>query len=401
MAAFFGAGPSTDAYFVAYSAALLIGGTLGQAIEVAIVPFVARETVRDGGSPRQFLKIVSGHAALIGGALWCVITVPVALVRASTHGSAVLPYAICFTLLVTLWGAASVYSGALISQWKIGRATASNLWRGAGALLGMAAALAGADLWTVAVGLGLGELCRFLYVRHHALKQIPPGLGKDPGPVRACERAVAAQAVGGAAGGAAPLVERLLAVSLGAGGVSHLEYAARLLAVPAVLFDGAIAPLLLARWSQEIAAHGHEPPRAEVLRIVAKGLALALACALALVAAAPLVVHLLLAHGRFTSTSEVAVASLLQLLSVGFVATMGALMLERFYLASTRNRTLAVLSFCRAAIRVLSVWLLLPSSGLTAFAIGYALADWSYLVILVALLRPASAAAGVVSARTP
>src|SRR2546421_12816765 len=76
MAAFFGAGPSTDAYFVAYSAALLIGGTLGQAIEVAIVPFVARETARQGGSPRHFLRVVSGHAALIGGTLWCVLTVP-------------------------------------------------------------------------------------------------------------------------------------------------------------------------------------------------------------------------------------------------------------------------------------------------------------------------------------
>jgi peptidoglycan biosynthesis protein MviN/MurJ (putative lipid II flippase) len=180
-----------------------------------------------------------------------------------------------------------------------------------------------------------------------------------------------------------------------------LEYATRLLGVPAVLFDGAIAPLLLARWSEEIAAHGREPPRAEVVRIVAKGLALALGCALALVASAPLVVHLLLAHGRFTSSSEVAVVRLLQLLAVGFVATMGALMLERFYLASTRNRTLAVLSLCRAGIRVVSVWFLLPSYGLTAFAIGYALADWSYLITLVGLLRPAIAAAGVVSARAP
>src|SRR6266568_4325245 len=39
IATVFGAGARTDAYFLVYSAVLLVGGTLGQGIEVAIVPF--------------------------------------------------------------------------------------------------------------------------------------------------------------------------------------------------------------------------------------------------------------------------------------------------------------------------------------------------------------------------
>ena len=87
IAAFFGAGPTTDAYFVAYSAALMIGGTLGQAIEAAIVPFVARETAGTSGSPRRFLATVSQRAGLVGGALWCAVTVPLAITHASTNKS--------------------------------------------------------------------------------------------------------------------------------------------------------------------------------------------------------------------------------------------------------------------------------------------------------------------------
>ena len=38
VAAVFGAGSQTDAYFLAYSAVLLLGGTLAQSVEVSIVP---------------------------------------------------------------------------------------------------------------------------------------------------------------------------------------------------------------------------------------------------------------------------------------------------------------------------------------------------------------------------
>ena len=58
--------------------------------------------------------------------------------------------------------------------------------------------------------------------------------------------------IAGIAGTLAPVIEKLLAVRLGPGSASHLEYATRVLIIPAVLFDGALAPLLLSRWSRAV-----------------------------------------------------------------------------------------------------------------------------------------------------
>jgi peptidoglycan biosynthesis protein MviN/MurJ (putative lipid II flippase) len=201
-------------------------------------------------------------------------------------------------------------------------------------------------------------------------------------------RAAAAQVGASAAIGAAPVVERLLAVSLGVGAVSHLEYATRLLVIPAVMFEGALAPLLLARWTEVITREGRRPARDEVFWFVGKGILLAAAVAAVLFVVSPTLVRLLLGHGRFSAEDEASVSSLLRLLSLAFVATMGALLLERLYLASRKNHMLAGLSMGRALVRILTVWTLLPSSRLLAFPIGYAVADWCYLLALFALLGP-------------
>jgi peptidoglycan biosynthesis protein MviN/MurJ (putative lipid II flippase) len=130
------------------------------------------------------------------------------------------------------------------------------------------------------------------------------------------------------------------------------------------------------------------------MRVVAKGLGLAVILGVALAFGAPLIVSVLLGHGRFTVADEGVVASLLQVLSLAFVANMGAQMLERHYIASTRNRTLAGLSVARAVIRVGTMWWLLPSQGLLAWAIGFTVSDWCYLIALAGLIRqPARAPA--------
>src|SRR5439155_20139844 len=102
----------------------------------------------------------------------------------------------------------------------------------------------------------------------------------------------------------------------------------------------------------QIAVEGHAPSWWEVARPVGKGILLAVGCAVPLVLFAPEFVSLVLRHGRFTPEDAAAVAALLRVLAVGFVAGMGALLVERLYLAGTRNRTLAALSLVRAGSRV-------------------------------------------------
>ena len=163
--------------------------------------------------------------------------------------------------------------------------------------------------------------------------------------------------------------------------------------VPSVLFDGAIVPLLLARWTEQIAADRRPPARGEVLRTVGEGFVLAFAIGVVLAIFAPALVHLLLAHGRFAPEDEAVVATTLRYLSLAFVANMTAQMLERHYIATTRNQVLAALSLARAVIRIAIAWSLLSSLGLPAFAVGFAISDVAYVAALIGLLRAPSKAA--------
>jgi len=245
-------------------------------------------------------------------------------------------------------------------------------------------------LWTVAVGLGVGEAVRVLWLRRQLTKYLPDDAGVLTPDSRGLGRAVVAQTSAGATLGVVPLVERLLATSLGTGAASHLEYAVRLLVPPGVLFEGALAPLLLARWSQDIAAHRRRPRSREVLKPVFGGVSLAACLSLAMIAFSPFYVRVMLLHGRFQSLDAVAVSSLLRILAVGFIANVGSLLLERVYLAASRNRALALLAVARAGVRLIVVLTLLRS-GLVAFGVGFVVAEWLYLLGLLAFLHYGSA----------
>ena len=377
IAAVFGAGPETDAYFLAYGAVFLTGGTLAQGIESAIVHFSA-----SARSARGFEDAAARKIGWIALAVWVIVVPIVAFASPSHLEKSVIHFALLLTPLAVLWPVCAAYSGGLIARWHIGKASGSMLWRGAGALAGVIGAVLGGGLIAIAVGLGLGELGRLVWLRVKLGQVVGPGSGGSP-LIPGFGAAASAQVLAGATGASAPFVERVLATTLGTGGVSMLEYAARLLVVPAVLFEGGFAPLLLARWSNEMAA-GRVPQRREVVRAVGKGILLAVVIAAALALLAHPAVHLLLGHGRLSGPDVTAIANLLRLLSIGFVATMGALLLERLYLAHAKNRRLAILAIMRVAVRLAVVIVVLPSMGLSGFAVGYAVAEWAYLISLVA-----------------
>ena len=377
IAALFGAGEETDAYFLAYGAVFLTGGTLAQGIESAIVHFSASARNAWG-----FEDSVARKLWAIALLVW-ILVVPVVVLAAPDHlKSQVIRFALLLTPLAVIWPVCAAYSGGLIARWHIGKASGSMLWRGAGALAGVIGALLGGGLLAIAIGLGSGEAMRLLWLRSRLQRLTPPG---NPGSVviPGFGAAASAQVLAGATGATAPFVERVLATTLGSGGVSMLEYAARLLVVPAVVFEGGLAPLLLARWSNDMAA-GNVPERRDVLRAVGKGLLLAGAIAALIAMLAPAAVHLLLGHGRMSPADVDAVAGLLRLFAVGFVATMGALLMERLYLAHAKNRRLAVLALMRVGVRLAVVVAVLGRMGLSGFAVGYAVAEWVYLLALVA-----------------
>jgi putative peptidoglycan lipid II flippase len=381
----FGAGLETDAYFLAYGAVLLIAGTLGQAIEAAIVPFSAAElTTTRGRFEDRSAKLV----LLATIPLWIVVAPLVSIASPNGMASRVGLYILFLSPMVLCWPVCAAYSGALVARWDIAGASLSVLWRGGGALLGVLVAMAGPGLPAVAAGLSLGELARVLWLRRRVWRSAPADSAAAPDP-GVFGRAAAAQVLAGGTGAIPPFVERFLATTLGSGSVSRLEYANRLLVVPAVLFEGGLAPLLLARWSNERAA-GRSPPVKQVLVEIGRGLLLAALLAALIVLLAPMVVKILLGHGRLTAEDLAAISRLLRYLALGFVATMGALLLERLYLAHARNRWLAGLALIRAGLRIGVLIVLLPRLGLLAFPAGYAAGEWVYLLSLIAGLKRAS-----------
>jgi peptidoglycan biosynthesis protein MviN/MurJ (putative lipid II flippase) len=197
-------------------------------------------------------------------------------------------------------------------------------------------------------------------------------------------RALLPIVVSGAAVSAVPVVEKLLALPLGPGSASHLEYATRVLVIPAVLFDGAIAPHFLSAWSQLRARDGRPPTRHEVAAALRTAFAVAALVAVAIAGLAPEIVRLLLHHGKFTGEDAAAVVGLLRLMSLAFVGNMCALVVERAYFAAERNTLLATVAISRAVIRLLAIVLLLGGVGLgiRAFPIAYATAEWAYLLLL-------------------
>ncbi len=393
IAAAFGAGRNTDAYFLAYAAVQFLIGTLAQGIEQSVVPFAAHAIRHDEGAARAYLDRAARGAVVFGSASWLIgVPIFVFATRGALRWQA-LQYSLLFTPLALSWCAAAIFAGALVSQWRIGISTGSLLWRGLGACIGIGLIPFGGSLWSVAIGLGIGEIYRVWWLRSHLYTGVGSKESRHAEPLRQLAAAAGAQILASAAIAVAPVVERLMASSLGIGSVSRLEYAMRLLMVPSVLFDGAIVPLLLARWTEQIAADRRPPARGEVLRTVGEGFVLAFAIGVVLAIFAPALVHLLLAHGRFAPEDEAVVATTLRYLSLAFVANMTAQMLERHYIATTRNQVLAALSLARAVIRIAIAWSLLSSLGLPAFAVGFAISDVAYVAALIGLLRAPSKAA--------
>jgi putative peptidoglycan lipid II flippase len=386
IAAYYGAGPKTDAYFIVYSTALFIGGTAAQGIEVAIVPFAARAITSGSQGARRFLDGTAFRASAAAGLAW-LVGVPIA-VWVSQEGlqHEVASYGALFAPLVILWNASSVYSGGLVSQDAIGLAIGSAAWRGAGGILAVVLAPADAGLGAVPIGLAGGELARAWWLRDRLLKRVPETAGMLQTGSPPFGPAATAQVLAGAAGGSVGVAERFLAATLGSGAVSHLEYASKLLVIPGLVFDGALAPLLLARWSHSVAARGEVPARAEVVRVLGKGMGVALAIAALIYAFAGDAVQLFLHHGRFMDADAIAVSSLLRVLALGYVGSMGAVLLERYYLARAKNRLLAALSVARLLLRVSTALLLLPRFGLLAFGFGFAAAEYGYLTALLVSL---------------
>lgn len=400
VAAFFGAGRATDQYFLAYAALLFVGGSIGQALEAAVVPYAA--TVLREGALHARERI--GHfvrRASLGGAAGAVVGF-----LALTLGTSVSPsmrdsrvptllYYLLLAPAIVGWSASGIYSGALVAAMRLERSAIASAFRGLGALAGAVVAGIRGELYFLPIGLSLGELARAAWLRRQ-WRETSDGRNlqraddaRSVAPLEGFHRAATAQVAAQGLLAATPLVERLVAGAMFVAAISRLEYAYRLLMVCSVLFDGGIAPWLLARWSRQRSVGEFDARWSQVRRSLATAAVLSAAIAAMLALMAPLIIQVLLQHGRFTATDGAAVTSLIRWYSIGFVANMVALCGERALLATARNLKFLQFGIIRATARLAAVAALAGTLGMMTFPAAFALSEGLYLTVVLATLRRA------------
>lgn len=397
IAAFFGAGRATDQYFLAYAALLFVGGSVGQALEAAVVPFAATALREGAAHARERIRRFASGAAAIGlvaavvGGVALLLGMSASPAMHDARRAAFLHYAL-LTPAVVGWAVSGVLSGALVAALQFERSAVANAFRGLGALAGAAVAVVTHNLFFLPVGLSAGEALRVLWLRASWRRAViagvgPVGDGSVATPLGGFRHAATAQIAAQGLLAATPLIERLVAGAIVVAAISRLEYAYRLLMVCSVLFDGGVAPWLLARWSRMRSIGRFDARWHEVVRSIGYAAAISAAIGALLAIFAPLVVRVVLLHGRFTIGDAAIVTSLVRWYSVGFVANMTVLCAERALLATARNRRFLELGVIRASVRTAIVFLFAGAMGLHVFPLAFALSEFTYLISVLLQFR--------------
>lgn len=393
IAAAFGAGHLTDAYFLAYGGVLLVGGTVGQPLEAVIVPFAAHAQALGRLAADRFMRSLFWKGLFTGGgsALLGALLIAGALrisPPAGVSATQVFGYYLLLAPAAVAWCIAGLYSGSLVSGWHLEVGAVAYGFRGVGALGGAVVGIVIRQLWPVAVGVSLGEWGRVVWLRFRwarAIQALPDGvLGK---PEQGLLGSAASQMVAQGTISGAQFVERFLVGTVAVAAISHVEYANRLVMVAAVLFDGGVAPWLLARWSNVRVRSSLRSDWQSVYRPLVFAMCAAAGVALLMFIAAPLIVAVVLHHGAFTAQDSAMVTRLLQFYAVGYFFNMCTLCVERLLLARMQNRLFAILCAGRSIIRVGTVVAFLGGVGVLALPLGYMTAEIAYLAALLIASR--------------
>jgi putative peptidoglycan lipid II flippase len=393
IAAFFGAGPTTDAYFLAYGGVLLVGGTVGQPLESAIVPFAAHALTLGRRAAVSFTGFLVQRGLLVGvasaslgaGVLWVAIHL---FPPQGSPAARVFQFYLLLAPAAAAWCLAGLYTGALISAWRLEIGAIGYGFRGAGALAGAVVGAALHQLWPVAIGVSVGEWSRVWWLRGHwrrAVDGLPDGAEGDPerGLMAAGVAQMAAQGV--LAG--AQFLERFLVSTVVVAAVSRIEYSYRLIMVASVLFDSGLAPWLLARWSNQQVRNGLESNWPTVYRLISIAGLAAFVVAGILVLTAPLIVVVVFHRGAFTSNDAAIVTQIFRLYAIGYLFNMSSLCVDRLLLARAQNRLFAGLAGIRAGVRLGVILGLLGTAGVFALPLGYIASEAVYLVVVLLASR--------------
>jgi putative peptidoglycan lipid II flippase len=397
IAAWFGVGPKTDAFFFAYGLVLLLAGIFFPVVEAVIVPFVAEIRARNESEVRPFLgaALVASIAglAVLGGLCFAISRPVLSVVSHFPSDSLDLISRLLLETspLLLLLVCTSLVSGVLNAYKFFSLPAFSPAIRAVVAIAVIFALKGRIGVHSIALGYVAGEFVRFISLLGYAARRrIAPSISSIKPDTRVFEflKTASYQVIGMAVLVFNPVVDKTMASWLAPGSVSILEYSDRLYEVPITLITRGLFVVLLSHWSisfYEVARAGIDRKsdlRRNAVRTAAlTGVGAAAISAVLILLRGPLV-GLVYGHGQFNAEYLPAVQGVWSLYLVGLGPSVVGWVFARAHLVLKNTRLLMLSGIICSLLNVVFNLALIKPLGLYGLALSTTI---TYAVVAVVL----------------
>jgi putative peptidoglycan lipid II flippase len=399
----FGAGPVTDAFFVAFRIPNLLRRLLAEgALATAIIPvFTDYLTRRDRDAFVRMLRAVAGAGlvTLCAVSALGVLLAPwiVAGIAPGWGGEAsLLDLAVRLTRLIfpylLLVGLSALAMGTLNVHHRFFTAALGPAVLNVGMILAVVLLATRLDppIVSLAVGVlagGLGQLAVQLpEVKRLGLPLLPSGEWSHPAVAR-IGRLLWPAVLGLAAVQITVLVNTLLASLLPAGAISYLYYADRVMEFPLGVFGIALATAALPSMARQAASGEHAGLVATLGFALRLSAFIAIPATVGLLALGDPIVRLLFQRGEFGAAEAMATSQALAGYAVGLPAFSAMRIAAQTFYALGDTRTPVRVGFLTVIVNVAFALLLMRPLRHAGLALASSLAAYASLLALYGLLR--------------
>ncbi|MEO1611744.1 MAG: murein biosynthesis integral membrane protein MurJ [Pseudomonadota bacterium] len=395
IAAFLGAGPVAEAFFVAFRLPNMFRRFFAEgAFNMAFVPLFAKR-LEGGEDAKGFAEEAMAGLLLILLTLSAaaIVFMPVLMFAlaagfaddaakfdlAVAYGRIQFPYLLCMALT-------ALFSGVLNAMGRFAAPAAAPVLLNV--ILIVAMAVAAGVAAPVGDALSIGVLAAgFAQVALVATAARRAGMGlgwRRPRWTPAMKRLVTLGVPGALAGGVTQvnLLIGTIIASFYAGAVAWLNFADRIYQLPLGVVGVAIGVVLLPELARRVRAEDAEGARVSFNRATEFAMALTLPAAAALIAMPGPIVEVLFARGAFGASDAAAVAAALTLFALGLPAFVLQKVLQPVFFAREDTKTPLYYAFATMILNTLISIGGAPFIGWMAIPIGTALAGWLNVALL-------------------
>lgn len=282
--AWYGAGPTSDAYFLVFAAAIFVGAPAAAAMEAAAIPFVVER--RKGGRLALWSLInrLSATAAL--GQIILVVSLltvaSLAIGAKSTFSPLRGTPAFVIAPLPALMTLSGVSAAVCYAFGNFASPSYLLLWRSTMALIAAAVFQRSGEVWPVAAGLVLGEAIRAAELRRRIRRIVDLLPLGEPviTPLTRVWKVARPHALSQYLLAVNPLADRVVAASLGAGAVTVVELAEKAYYAPTLLLTTVVSNVSAAKWAHLVTDGEYDALRNDFRKTAVAGVAVASGAAL-------------------------------------------------------------------------------------------------------------------------